>query len=179
MKDKIKILTRGGEMISLDEWQAIYGISGTKIGRNFSYMEPEFLKNLQMYDELIVCIPLIELLDVYRELSGKPCRVSSFNRSEEHQKRLKKLGYKAAKYSPHVVKLAGDIDLFTADEVRQAVKDLEKAKKVTGIKARIGWHTYLPEQTFVHVDVCPEYYAKGKVWHELKHPEVWEREVQW
>ncbi|MGZ8535732.1 MAG: hypothetical protein ACXWV4_09360, partial [Flavitalea sp.] len=59
-------------------------------------------------------------------------------------------------------------------------KLLEETAKELGIKARFGFRQYLAKgDTFVHVDVCPEFYAKGKPLFKEQHPAVWENEIKW
>jgi hypothetical protein len=60
------------------------------------------------------------------------------------------------------------------------VKKIQEVASIVNIKVRIGYNQYLEAgQTFVHVDVCPEYYAPGKPWHALEHPAVWEKQITW
>jgi hypothetical protein len=122
----------------------------------------------------------MKILDVYRGLKKAPITINSFNRSEAKQKQLTKDGFKAAKVSPHVVKLAADCDTLTEQETLDNVKLIQEASKTTEIKVRIGYQQYLDAgQTFIHIDVCPEYYAKGRIWYLKPHPVQWERPITW
>jgi len=178
-EDSIIIVKSDLTEITLKEWQKEYGLSGTQIGKHYSYMERTFRRNIEDYGSLVVYADLMRVLDAYREISGKPCRVASFNRSEAKQEDLRRRGYKAAKTSPHVAKMAADVDLLTEAEVREAVAHMHMAAAQTGVKCRFGWRTYLPKQTFVHLDVCPEYYGKGGLLSHTPHPKVWEAEIEW
>lgn len=181
MTDKVKVITREGKEITLQEWQKIYGLpEGNRIGKFFYLSELRFKRDIELYGELVVNELLIRLLDAVRQASSHPLIINSFNRSEEHQKELKAQGFKAATTSPHVVKLAADIDTLSENETNALVKRILEVADIVKIKIRVGYKQYLKAgQTFVHVDVCPEYYAKGKPWHDQDHPDVWEKEITW
>ncbi len=178
----IKILTLSGEYISLAEWQQQYGlpVGSEQIGKYFKYTEGKFAHDLADYGELIVCEPLMHLMDEVRELSNQPFKVNSFNRSESRQHELKASGFRAATTSPHVVKMACDMDTDSSAETLEMVTIVKKAAKNKNLKVRIGYKEYaLIGQTFIHMDVCPEYYGGGKIFHNLKHPPAWESEIIW
>lgn len=182
MRNKIQILTLSGDYIDLDTWQKKYGllVGSAKIGKYFSYDERIFTANLKDYGELIVCEPLMIVLDEFRVLTNGPVSLNSFNRSEERQAALKLEYARAATTSPHVAKMAADIDTTNDGETLNAVEFLQAAAKNKNVKIRIGYKDYMKDgKTFVHVDVTPEYYAKGKPWHSHPHPEPWEREARW
>ncbi|HTF21011.1 MAG TPA: hypothetical protein VK658_23210, partial [Chryseolinea sp.] len=147
------------------------------------------------------------VLDGYRQAIGQPVFLNSFNRNEAKQAQLKKAGFKAASKSPHVVKLAADVDtpglneiihkrgynavVMTPELQKEARLEMMRInydsaitmKQVAAalqIKVRIGHKQYLEiGQTFIHVDVCPEYYAPGKPFHKLGHPLAWEESITW
>jgi hypothetical protein len=182
MVTKVKVILRDGREVRLSDWQMLYGLApySNNIAKFFSLSESRFANDLTAYGELILNEPLMRILDGYREAVGKPVTINSFNRSEEHQKDLKERGYKAATYSPHVVKLAADIETKSDKETREGVKILKQVSDILKIKIRIGFEQYLKAgQTFIHVDVCPEYYAKGKPWCHHPHPIQWEKPTTW
>jgi hypothetical protein len=111
MNEKVKVITRDGKEISLEEWQKLYDlpIGSSRIGEFFYLTEARFQKDIALYGKLIVNEMLIRLLDALRKASNHPLILNSFNRSEAHQLELKEKGFKAATTSPHVVKLAADI----------------------------------------------------------------------
>lgn len=182
MNDKVKVITRAGAQVSLEEWQRMYNlpVGGNRIGEFFYLSEERFVKDIELYHELIVNELLIRLLDAVRKASNHPLNLNSFNRTEEHQKYLRDHGYRAATTSPHVVKLAADIDTLSQQDTYRLVKRIQEVSDIIKIKCRIGYKQYLADgNTFVHVDVCPEYYAHGKPWHDQPHPEVWELTNTW
>lgn len=176
----VKVITRAGTEITLPEWQAQYNIANEQIGRNFSLTESRFKTDLALYGELVVNELLIRILDSFRESVGMPVTINSFNRSQEKQDELTAEGFKTAKVSPHVAKMAADIDTKTVEQTREWAKRLKVVGKLLGIKVRVGSEQYIKAgQTFVHVDVCAEYYALGKPFHGTPHPIQWEREISW
>jgi hypothetical protein len=205
--NKIVVLTLSGNYISLEEWQKRYGltIGSTQIGKHFSYTEHRFQQDLADYGVLVVCEPHIMVADRFRDKWGKPVTFSSFNRNDEKQDALRKEEEELNKLlpeaerthtraitSPHVAKMAGDIDLLTRAEVNAAVPVLREAAKELNIKIRIGYKEYLQksesierstgrkdEWTFMHFDVCPEFFAKGRVFHTDPHPVPWEFAIEW
>lgn len=189
MNDKVRILTLTGDYISLEQWQQQYGlkVGSTQIGKYYRYDEGhpkraigEFMENITNQGELIVPEPLIMVMDKARELHDKARYVNSFNRSEAEQVALRKLEKRAAEVSPHVVKLAVDIDTDTKADTELYVRNVREAAEQLNIKVRIGWKDYMADgHTFVHIDVCPEYYAKGKPWHKSPHKPSWENAIEW
>lgn len=171
-----------GELISLAEWQHLYGLEegSDQIGKFFRATERKFAEDIQNYGELIVNEQLMRVLDHFRATLKAPVTINSFNRDENKQKALKEAGAKAATYSPHVVKMAADIDTKSAEETRSRVRILQRCASELNIKVRIGYEQYLKAgSTFIHVDVCPEYYAPGKPFHAHPHPAVWEKQITW
>ena len=89
-------------------------------------------------------------------------------------------GFRAAKVSPHEFFLAADVDTADAADTINSVPIMREAAKELGIKVRIGWQDYMKQgQSFIHVDVCPEYFGKGKVWNHVTHPVQWESVSEW
>lgn len=182
MNDKVKVVTRDGETISLEAWQKMYNLplGSSRIGEFFYLSEYRFKKDIELYGELVVNELLIRLLDAIRKASNHPLIINSFNRSAEKQEQLKKDGARAATTSPHVVKLAADIDTLSKDDTLKLVKRIREVADIVKIKCRIGYRQYMEDgNTFVHIDVCPEYFAYGKPWHDQPHPEVWELTNEW
>ena len=182
MNDKIVVLTEDDVYISLEQWQGVYDLKlgSTEIGKYFDAKEARFQKDLVEFGKLVVCAPLMVILDKYRELIKEPVTINSFNRTEEYQVALKAKGLRAAKTSPHVEKMAADVDTFDVKDTESKVPMMRQASVLTGIPIRIGWKTYTEiKQSFIHVDVCPLYYAKGKPRNSEAHPAVWELQNEW
>jgi hypothetical protein len=189
---KVIVLTRKGAYITLPEWQKLYGlpVGSEKISKYFSLSEYRFKKDIEQFGQLVVNELLMRVLDRYRERKKAPVNINSFNRDQAKQDELKKEGYRTAITSPHVVKMAVDIDTpgiedagswAKAQEINhQQVKLVKQAADELDIKIRIGNKQYLNEgQTFIHIDVCPEFYAPGMPFHGSNHPFVWERTITW
>lgn len=204
MIDKVKVMLRDGSMVDLPVWQKQYGLKeySNSIGKYFSISEHRFDADIDMFGQLVVNELLMRVLDGYREATNEPCCINSFNRDQAKQDQLQLAGYRTATHSPHIVKLAADVDTPGVDDLRKMKKhakqsDFELWKEavrinwerasmmrqvasILGIKVRIGHKEYLEKrQTFIHVDVCPEYFAAGKPFHKTPHPKVWERETTW
>lgn len=180
--NSVKVLLADGSYITLGEHQKALELKegSAQIARHFSFTEPKFAEDLRNYGELIVCAPLMRVLDVYRALVNAPVNINSFNRNEEKQQSLKAQGARAATFSPHVVKLAADVDTKDEEDTRKKVVVMLEAAKMAKVPIRIGYEDYIKAgQSFIHVDVCPLYYAKGKVWNAIKHPEAWEFQNSW
>lgn len=182
MVNKVKVVLKNGSVVTLPEWQKLYGlkIGSDAVGKHFSLRDAKLRQDIQDYGELIVNEMLVRLLDEVRDQAGVPMIINSFNRNEAKQKSLHDQGFKTATVSPHVVKMAADINCTTAVEVRKLARLIIAAANGIGIKARVGFQQYLNEgMTFVHVDVCPEYYAPGKPFNSQPHPAVWENVISW
>jgi hypothetical protein len=178
----IKIMLRSGEYISLVEWQEIYSleVGSDQIGKYFRARERKFKEDLERYGELIVNDPLIRVLDYFRATIKQPVIINSFNRNEAKQEELKAQGARAAGTSPHVVKMAADIDTTSPEQTRAWAIMLRRCAIDINVRIRIGTEKYLKDgNTFIHIDVCPEYYAVGKPFHHHPHPQVWERVINW
>ena len=146
-----------------------------KITENFSASEARFQKDIAAYGECTVSVLLFTVLQRYRGLKGEPVDLNALNRDRKKQEQLIRDGFRAAKISPHEFFLAADVDTKDAADTLASVPLMRLAAKETGIKVRIGWQDYLKAgQSFIHVDVCPEYFGKGKVWNHVSHPVQWE-----
>lgn len=179
---KTVVITKEGKEITLKEWQKMYQLpeNSTMIGRHFSTTERIFARDLKDYGTLVVNEQLMRVMDRFRDRIKKPVNVNAFNRNEAKQAELAAQGLRTATHSPHVVFMAVDIDTTSALETREFVRELDGVAKELGIKIRIGYEDYLKiGQTFVHVDVCPEYYAKGKPFNNHPHPVQWESPIKW
>lgn len=178
----VTIITKSGHDMTLEAWQKYYGlqVGSNKIGNYFSIDEPVFSACIRDYGQLVVNEMLMRLLDRFRVLIGKPVRINSFNRNEAKQIELRKKGLRAATVSPHVVYMAADIDTNNKEETETYVRVLKQAAKDLGYSIRIGYKQYLEAgSSFVHVDVCPEYYGPGKPFAARPHPPVWEKSITW
>ncbi|WP_028978954.1 DUF882 domain-containing protein [Sporocytophaga myxococcoides] len=178
----ITVILKNGQFTTLKEWHEKYDLKAgsDQIGKHFSLKEPKFMQDLKEYGELIVNEQLIRVMDGLRETLGVPLKINAFNRSNAKQEQLRRAGYRAAKFSPHVAKMAVDIDTDSIIQTRERVKKLKEVSSKLGIKIRIGYEEYLQaDQSFIHIDVCPEYYAKGKPFHSKPHPDVWEQSMTW
>lgn len=179
---KVFILKADGTERVLSDWQHEkgYEVGSARIAKHFWFTESKFMEDIQNYGKLVVCEPLMLVADKYRDLKAAPVRVNSFNRSKEKQQQLKNDGFKAASVSPHEFFVAMDVDTDTEQETRLNAAMIREAAKQLGIKVRIGFEQYLKDNmTFIHFDVCPEYFAPNKPWNHLKHPPQWEVENQW
>lgn len=172
----MNIINKDGRVMDLAEWQELYNLpKGSQyIGAFFAIGEHS------IYDDGSVAAPLIMLLDKYRELKGKPVSLNSLHRTQKQQDGLRAAGYRAAATSPHVRGMAADVDTMSEKDTYDSASLLTKAAKLLGIKIRLGYHSYLADgNTFVHVDVCPEYYAQGKPYYGDEHPKQWENSIVW
>lgn len=179
---KVFVLKPDGSEIPIAQWQQEngYEVGSAHIAKHFWFTESKFMQDIQDYGKLVVCELLMKIADKYRDMKSAPVRVNSFNRSKAKQQKLLKGGFKAAAVSPHEYFLAMDADTDTEQETRLNAAMIREAAKQLGIKVRIGFEQYLADKmTFIHFDVCPEYFAKGKPWHHIKHPIQWETENQW
>lgn len=187
----ITVILRDGTETTLAEWQRIYGlpVGSNKIGQYFSLEDEKIASNLAQYKKLVVNELLIRVLDAFRKRTGVACVLTAFNRSEEKQVELQKLknadgskAYAAATYSPHVVFMGADVQAASASETRYKASVFLQVAKELGIKIRVGFEQYLKlprPMTFVHIDVCPEFFGVGKPYHDKFHPKVWEYEITW
>lgn len=170
-----RIILKDGTEINLSDYQKREGLMSYQIAPNFNLSEYAF--NLPSFElsELI-----LQVLQEYRKRIDKPVKVNSAYRSQEKQKELRKQGYRAATFSPHCEGMAVDIDTRSNSETQKGVELLRQISKDLGIKIRIGWEQYQKEgQTFIHVDVCPEYYAKGQPYYSEKNPPQWQNAIEW
>lgn len=200
--NKVIIITREGKSITLEEWQRVYGLTvgSTQIAKYFSIEERRFALDIREFGKLVVNELLIRVMDGLREALDHSVNVNSFNRTQLKQRELKAKGFRTATFSPHVALMAVDLDTPNIEDLRKinpklserelweiAVKInrewvmmLNQVASILRIKVRIGSIKYLKEkQTFIHLDVCPEFYAKGKVFNKQSHPVEWESELRW
>lgn len=168
------ILIGDGKTIDIKEWQKIYNVKSPKISTFFSIGEP------CINDDTRVSSKLLVLLDRVRQIKGVPVKLNSLYRTQEHQRELISQGYRAAKTSPHCEGMAADIDTVSKQDTTHTVNIIKQAANELSMTVRIGYLQYMQDgNTFVHVDVCPEYYAKDKPFHKLKHPIQWESGMVW
>lgn len=177
---KIKVIDLKGIEISFEEYQKKHNLKGNQIAKHFSLDEAIFKENLKEFGELVINEALMLVFDETREMLNAPIIFSSFNRTSAYQKKLIEKGYRAAKTSPHVVKMAGDADFKTKEECLKFAQTVRKAAKKLGIKIRVGWVKYRDAgQTFVHVDVCPHYYSLNAPFSRHDVPQPWRLEINW
>lgn len=175
--DNVHVLTTQGNYITLEEWQKKYEIPEGKVGKFFSLREQRFQDDIVLYKTLVICEPLMRVLDALREDVGHALHLNSFNRDQTKQNQLKKDGFRAATYSPHVVKMAADVDTITIEQSRALAKRAIEVAKKLGIPIRVGVEEYIPKgQTFIHIDVTPVYFRPGKPFANVDHPKAWEKE---
>lgn len=174
----IKVITIDDKLISLEEWQRSYGLNAhhTQIGKYFFRDEPIFARDEKDYGTLYVCAPLMQVMDAYRMEAGRALTANSYNRSKAKQAQLKARGFRTAEQSPHEEMLAVDIDTTSRSQTEREAKIVLQVAEELDIKVRVGYKDYLSQgQTFIHIDVCPEYFGVGKPRHKQKHPVAWER----
>lgn len=182
MKNVVVVLTDKDTYISLENWQREYGleVGSNKIGKYFNLSEPRFKKDVEEYGKLIVCAPLMVVMDAYRSAIGESVTINSYNRDDRKQQELRASGFRAARSSPHVEKMAVDVDTRDEAHTRKNVPILKRAAKELGIPIRVGYMDYIKnDQSFIHFDVCPLYYAKGAIRYNEQHPPQWENEIEW
>jgi len=182
MIDKITVVLKDGTETSLVNWQKLYGlpVGSNKVGIHFSLDDNKLREDLKEYGALVVNEQLIRVLDAFRDKLGVPVNINSFNRSREKQVSLVKAGYRAAVFSPHEAKMAADVDTTSKEQTLQWVRILKEVSLEVGIKVRIGFMDYLNNgQSFIHIDVCPEYFAPGKPFNKKTHPSAWEQVITW
>lgn len=173
---KFSFILKDGTTVNLPKWQEIYNIPADQIhiGKHFSIGEKA------IKDGGTIAGILIVLIDKYREAKGVPVIFNSLDRTQKQQDGLRASGYRAATSSPHVVCMAGDLDTVSKEDTKASVTLLRKVANELNIKIRIGYKTYMADgNTFIHVDVCPEFFAPGKPFHDHPHPIQWETPMTW
>lgn len=197
-KSKVIVIDNEGKQITLQQWQLKYGLptDGTKISKHFDMTEDRFQQDINLYGFVVINEILFRVLDQFREDVGRPLKLNALNRNQAHQNELKEQGFRTASISPHLVKVdrngisggcAADIDTDTHEQTNAEVLILARSAIKLGYKIRIGWKQYQIANpptapngyTFIHCDVCPEYYAKGKPWESLQSPSPWRIEARW
>ena len=162
------IILKDGSLQELSLWQKNRVLSSDKLSKNFTVSE---------FDDagsLLISEVLIDFLQALRDNEGAMI-VSSGYRTEDHQRKLQKQTSGAASISPHVKGMGSDIDRPTIASTKLFAKNTLALAKKLKINIRVGHDQYLRlGQTFVHIDVCPEYYGKGKPYHKRPFPPAWE-----
>lgn len=166
-----EVILLDGRKIQLKEYQARHGLAANWISRNFSVAE------FSCGGELLVAEPVILFAQALRDKLGRPVKANRVYATQAAQNRLlADPRYQAAKNSPHVRGMAMDVDTTSKQETAQVLAVIKQVVSSLGFSARFGWKQYQARgQTFIHVDFCPMYYAKGKVFHGKEHPAIWER----
>jgi hypothetical protein len=157
-----KIILVSGEIVPLNVWQKTKGYSENQLSKFFSTKE-RTLKN----PDWILHESLFDILDELRKEVGKPIRINSGFRSVEHQEVLRKTNKGAVANSPHTWGLAIDVDTVSNGESDAYAKLILQIAKEKNIDVRVGWQQYKKfHETFVHFDVAPEMFGKGKIWEQ-------------
>lgn len=155
-----KIILVTGEIVPLNVWQKSKSYSESQLSKFFSLKE-RTLKN----PDWVLHESLFDILDELRTEVGKPIRINSGFRSVEHQEVLRKTNKGAVANSPHTWGLAIDVDTVSngqSDAYAKLILDISKSKNIA---VRVGWQQYKRfHETFVHFDVAPEMFGKGKIW---------------
>ena len=170
------VILENGNELNLKSHQLRYGLElgSSQIGRYFNIGENS------IYNKCRFSVILIKIMDEVRYRWKKPIIINSFDRTKERQAWLVKSGYKASKNSTHELGLAADLETKSNDESEELVKLIEEVAKDLKYKVRIGYKEYQKlGQTFVHLDVAPEYFGKDKPYRLLPHPEAWKVEARW
>ncbi len=166
------IILQNGNIIDLYTWQDQQNLPNENITNEIK------LKDSNVWDNFEISVYVLQILTI---LHGKGFKtINTLYRTNDHQKDLLKTNPNAAKISPHCFGMAADIDAKNQEETLELAKIIEDIAKLMDIKVRIGFNQYLLNgNTFVHFDVCPEYYGEGKPYHNNNHPKQWEKEIQW
>src|SRR5687767_4194779 len=90
------------------------------LGKYFSVEE------LSCGKDLLIALPLVQLLDAFREKVGCPVKINSGYRTTQKQAELKTAGFKAASISPHTYGMAADIDTASHRQTLQYVRVLKE-----------------------------------------------------
>lgn len=169
-----QIISGTGKLVDLKEWQQFRGLKDGKISDNFTWQE------FDCDGEFLLSEILIDFLQYVRRKWGKPLKINSGYRTKEKQQLLKDQGYKTATFSPHTKGMASDLETVSVSDTKHLVAVIKLCARNLKLNVRIGYMQYLANgQTFVHVDVCPEYYAKGKPFYEQPHAPAWEKAIEW
>jgi hypothetical protein len=174
------ILLASGLIISLAKWQEDQNLTNDLVAKYFGLNERSASGIFLFPAGFTVSAVLLIFMDRFREKLGKPVRCNSLFRSKAKQQAIRDSGMEAAAESPHCVGMAVDLDTNSDKESDEFVALAKLVAKELRIKIRIGFSLYKKSKmTFVHIDVCPEYYAKGKPLNSQKHPLQWEVEAVW
>jgi len=107
-------------------------------------------------EEKVILTCTLEIFDQAREYYGRPLKINSGRRSQKYQDLLTKKGYRTAKYSPHVLGAALDVDVpddMTDVDLAKLLRD--SAAALSYRVPRIGYLQYRGDQgssSFVHFD---------------------------
>ena len=136
---------------------------------------------------------VLRVLQGVRERRGRATKINEGFRSVEESRALhdryaammragtlKATKNPASLNSPHNHGMAADVDETTPAAVNQLEADIRAVASAMGIRVRIGVRQYLGAgMTFVHFDVCPEYFAPGRPFHSRPHPPAWRNTTTW
>jgi uncharacterized protein YcbK (DUF882 family) len=164
-----------GKLVKLADYQQQNNLFSNQVSAHFSVTE------LDCAGEIEVAEMVLKVLEAFRKKKGAAVKINSGYRSPKKQIELRHTkGFAAASVSPHCFGMAADVDAKDREEVYETAKLLRLVASELGIKIRIGYVQYLNlGQTFVHFDVCPNFYAKGKPLYKEPHPVAWENQIEW
>jgi hypothetical protein len=167
------IIMPNGQSIPLATWQDLQGLPAEFISTNI------LLNSSAVWGYFEISSYVIEILNALN--SNGFYVINSLYRTDAKQKDLIREGNpNAAKVSPHCFGMAADVDAKNKEQTVELAALIQEIATELNIKVRIGFNKYLLNgNTFVHFDVCPEYYAEGKPYHNNSHPKQWESVMQW
>lgn len=174
------IIMQNGQIIPLATWQDLMNLPSEFITNNYRldyYVMQNGVKVYPFANFEVSCY-VLELLNALYDKDYKV--INSLYRSDAKQKELLKTNSNAAKISPHVFGMAADVDSKDSKDTITLSQLVKKLAAELGIKVRLGYTQYIAKgNSFVHFDVCPEYYAEGKPYHNINHPKPWETQIEW
>jgi hypothetical protein len=183
-----QIILRNGTLISLAEWQQQNNLPPDKAMPDFSVRELGLYKvNALMAEQVLL------ILQETRNIRGKSTKINEGFRSPAEARSLHdryaammRAGTLNARKnpaslnSPHSHGMAADIDETSPEKVRKLEADIRSAAARLNFSIRIGIRQYLGAgMTFVHFDVCPEFFAQGKPFYQRPHPAAWRNPITW
>lgn len=171
------IIMQNGQVIPLETWQDLQGLPAEFITVNYRLDYYSILSG-NIFENFEISCYVLQIINALYDKGYK--EINSLYRTDARQKILLRENKNAAKISPHVFGMAADID---AKDTKQTIELSSIIKTIAagyGIKIRVGFTQYIANKnSFVHFDVCPEYYAKNKPYHNTNHPPQWENKIEW
>lgn len=166
------IIMQNGQVVPLETWQDLQGLPSENITTNIK------LNSSVVWGNFEISCYVLQILNALYDNDYK--KINSLYRTDANQKELLKTNPNAAKISPHCFGMAADVDAISKQQTSDLADLISEIAEALHIKVRIGYKKYLANgNTFVHFDVCPEYYAEGKPYHNINHPAPWENVITW